>query len=487
MEVLHHILQIILQYYWIPLLILYIGVIGTILIENRNPSKTIAWIMVIVFLPGIGLLSYYFFGQKFKKVKRMKRVYREQSKKLLDAWRKESEIMEEHIDTLNERIGSLAMVFRYLKNQKISTFSLNNEVTLFINGEEKFPVLIDRLKAAEHSIHMEYYIWEMDEIGCEILHILEEKAKNGVTVRLILDSFGAPEVIKYLRRNKPNFEFQAFLPVTFSSLANSNYRNHRKIVVIDGKIGFVGGINISDRYINNGKNEIYWRDTAMMVIGAAVNTLQIQFWNSWNQTEAESFELGRGYLNRFPLTNEDASGVGFTASDPGSPAPFNMEAIIAGINEAKEYVQLCTPYFIPSDQLTTALMLAVSSGVRVDLMLPAKSDSYFVQHASFSFIKPLLERGVNVYLYKKGFLHAKTVCIDGKLAYIGTTNLDIRSFYINFEISGIISDKALCDRLNAQFLADIEFSDLITIRSWMQRSRWKRGVDSICRLLAPLL
>jgi cardiolipin synthase len=302
-----------------------------------------------------------------------------------------------------------------------------------------------------------------------------------------LDSFGAPDVIKYLRRHKPDFVFQAFLPVTFSSLANSNYRNHRKIAVIDGKIGFVGGINISDRYINNGKNEIYWRDTAMMVVGAAVNTLQIQFWNSWNQTDGESFELGRGYLNRFPLTDEDASGVGFTASDPGSPAPFNMEAIIAGINEAKEYVQLCTPYFIPSDQLTTALMLAVSSGVRVDLMLPAQSDSFFVQHASFSFIKPLLERGVNVYLYTKGFLHAKTICIDGKLAYIGTTNLDIRSFYINFEISGIVSDKELCDRLNAQFLADIEVSDLITIRKWMQRSRWKRGVDSICRLLAPLL
>ncbi|MGE8381461.1 MAG: phospholipase D-like domain-containing protein, partial [Sphingobacterium sp.] len=310
MEVLHYILQIALQYYWIPLLILYIGVIGTILIENRNPAKTIAWIMVIVFLPVIGLLIYYFFGQKFKKVKRMKRMYREQSKKLLDAWRKESEIMEEHIDTLNERIGSLAMVYRYLKNQKISTFSLNNDVTLFINGEEKFPVLIQQLKNAKHSIHMEYYIWEMDEIGREILEILEEKAKAGVTVRLILDSFGAPDVIKYLRRHKPGFLFEAFLPVTFTSLANSNYRNHRKIAVIDGRVGFVGGINISDRYINDGKNDVYWRDTAMMIIGAAVNTLQIQFWNSWNQTDADSFELGKGYLNRFPITNEDASGVG---------------------------------------------------------------------------------------------------------------------------------------------------------------------------------
>ncbi|UIR56619.1 cardiolipin synthase [Sphingobacterium sp. SRCM116780] len=482
-----HVWQLLLNWYWLPLFVLYFGVISTILIENRNPTKTISWVMVIVFLPFVGLILYYLFGQKFRKVKRFQRINREQNRKLLVAWEESLSRMDEQLEIIHQRIGMLSRVFDYLKNEKLAFFSLNNRVELFINGEEKFPVLLKRLREAKKSIHMEYYIFEFDHIGKQVLAILEEKAKEGVKVRLILDSIGSPQVIKYLRKNKPSYPFEAFLPVTFTSLANSNYRNHRKIVVIDCQYGFVGGINISDRYINQPNQANYWRDTAMAVEGIAVNNLQIQFWNSWNQTEGEPFSLTEEYLNFNVAHIPERAAVSFASSDPGSLGPFNMEAILLAINDAKERIQLCTPYFIPSEQLSTALEIAASSGIKVELMLPAVSDSYIVQHATFSFLKPLLQRGIHVYLYNKGFIHAKTVCIDGKLAFVGTVNLDIRSFYINYEITSVVSDEQYCKRLEQQFEMDKSASDLVTLFSWAHRKKWKKGVDSLCRLLAPLL
>lgn len=224
-----------------------------------------------------------------------------------------------------------------------------------------------------------------------------------------------------------------------------------------------------------------------MIEGEAVNMLQVNFWMSWNQTDGDPFMITREYLCSKPFQFPEQAAVAFTSSDPGSVGPFNMEAILLAISEAKNRVQLCTPYYIPSDELSTALQVAAASGVEVELMMPAKSDSYFVQHASFSFLKSLLNRGVKVYLYNKGFIHAKTLCIDGKVAFIGTTNLDIRSFYINFEISAIISDLQLCVNLENQFELDKADSDLLTLKIWKNRSKWKKGVDSLCRLLAPLL
>jgi len=489
----HHVSQVwefIIQWYWIPLSILYLGVISTILIENRNPSKTVSWVMVIVFLPVIGLLLYYLFGQKFQKIRKFQRVNQHQADLLDREWRKLEPEMEQDLETIERWIGSAHRVFTFLKNERLSSPSLRNHVKLLTNGEQKFPALLTAIRGAKHAIHMEYYIFELGHIGLEVLNALEERAAAGVKVRLIVDSFGSPDLDKYLSKQRQSkIEFQPFLPVTFTSLANSNYRNHRKIAVIDGRIGFVGGINISDRYINRTEyeNPTFWRDTSVMIEGEAVNMLQINFWMAWNQTEGEPFMISKEYLCPMPFKYPEQTAVSFTSSDPGSVGPFNMEAILLAISEAKENIQLCTPYYIPSDELSTALQVAAASGVKVELMLPAESDSYFVQHASFSFLKPLLNRGVKVYLYKKGFMHAKTLCVDQKIAFIGTTNLDIRSFYINFEISAVISDLELCTELSGEFEKDKTQSELLTTAIWKSRPRWKRGIDSLCRLLAPLL
>lgn len=492
MEFTQELLNFLKQWYWIPVLLLYVGVLSTILIENRNPTKTISWILVIVFLPVIGLLLYYFFGQKFSKVKRLKRVNEAQATRLKKEWERLEPYMDRNIAKINERIGALSRVFTFLKNERLSSPTTGNQVKLLINGEEKFQSLLHSLRAAEHSIHLEYYIFEMGTIGREVIQILEEKAKNGVFVRLLIDSIGSPALVKYLSKRKDLcFEFRRFSPVSFASLGNSNYRNHRKIAVIDGKIGYIGGINIADRYSNRPENNnpVFWRDTAVRIEGAAVTMLQISFWNSWNLADGTPFQLKDGYLlHQVPKSEKnDGAAVSFVESDPGSSGPFNMEAILVGLGEADKKVQLVTPYYIPSDELATALKVAAASGLEVELMLPKKSDSYIVQHASLSFIKPLLARGVKVYFYKKGFIHAKTINIDGKLSYIGTVNLDIRSFYINYEIAAVVSDKTLCRELEEQFERDKADCELMTLAEWKKRNVWKRGLDSVCRLLAPLL
>lgn len=497
-EIFGQIGEVIRQWYWLPLLIVYVGIILTILIENRNPSKTIAWLLVIVFVPVVGVILYYLFGQKFSKVKTFQENNKLQQSRFLERWSALDPIMEANMQVLSEQIGSLSRVFGFLVNQRISPPILGNGVKLLINGEEKFPALLEAIRGARHHIHLEYYIFEPDWIGKRILDELLRKVDEGVRVRIIVDAFGSPRLSRRARKLRAlGLEVAVFLPVGISSLANSNYRNHRKVVIVDGDIAFVGGINISDPYINRpddpsatrrlGSTRRYWRDTSIKLEGSAVNVLQTYFWMDWLFAGGDHFDLNEGYLHLRPAPAKGAAAVSFTYSDPGSRAPYCMETLLVAISEAQDCIRLCTPYFIPSEQLSTALQIAAASGIRVELIMPRNADSYIVQHASLSYLKPLLERGVRVYLYERGFMHAKTVTIDGKLAFVGTVNLDTRSFYINFETAVLVSDPEFCMAMDRQFEIDIGSSHLLTLAQWRKRSRWKRGLDSLCRLLAPLL
>lgn len=489
MEEVQLILDFVKQWYWVPLVLVYVSVILTILIENRNPSKTVAWLLVIIFIPIVGMILYYLFGQKFKKVQEFKLSNQSLHKFMNERWGSLNPILQANLLDLEDEIGSLSRVFRLLVNQRVSPVVRGNRVDLLINGEEKFPALFEAIRNAQHHIHLEYYIFEPDQIGMELITLLEQKASEGVEVRLIIDAFGSPCLARrYRRLEKAGLATVVFLPVGFTSLANSNYRNHRKFAIIDGQIGFIGGINISDYYINpNSVSQTYWRDTSVRIEGHAVNVLEAYFWMDWHFAGGKAYSVQPKYLY---VKSEQAAGeaaVAFASCDPGSDAPYCMEALLLAIGEADKSIRLVTPYYIPSEELSTALRLAASSGVEVELILPKRGDSYIVQHASMSFLKPLLERGVKVYLYEKGFIHAKTTTIDGKLSFVGTVNLDTRSFYINFETAAVISDPALCERLDAQFELDKQESQFIDMETWLQRPRWKRGLDSLCRLLAPLL
>lgn len=477
-----------LEWYWLPLTAIYVGVIITILGENRNPSKSLAYVLVIVFLPIIGLLIYYFVGRKplFKqRAFARKRVLDNQRlHQFQDQLRPQ---MEERLQRLETAIGDMAYPFQYLYNLNQSLISTGNAVTLLRNGEEKFPALFQALQAARSHIHLEYYILTADDVGNRLADILIQKWQEGVEVRVIVDDVGSNGIKPLPRRfREADVPFLKFLPVAFNSLANSNYRNHRKIVVIDGTVGFVGGINLDDRYWNNGKHELYWRDTSVRIQGPAVNLLQVQFFLSWFFAGGNLDHEQDTYF-RYDTPPQGEAIVSMAASGPQSEAPFVLETLLLAISQAKQSIRITTPYFIPNDALTSALGIAAASGVAVELILPAHSDSFIVQHASFSFIKPLLQRGVRVYLYEKGFIHAKTVSIDSTLTFVGTANMDTRSFYINFEIMAVIHEVALCQASEDAFEADKADSLPVTLQTWQGRPVWQRGLDSLCRLVAPLL
>lgn len=492
--ILHEAWLFVKEWIWIPLVAMYVSVIITILIENRQPNKTISWILVIILVPVAGVALYYIFGQKFNKVKLFQERNKKHSIYVKSRWEELLPAIETTLEKLEDRIDRLSKVYDFLVNQKLSLPTRGNQVTLLVNGEEKFPKLFEAIEKARHHIHLEYYIFERDALGEKMLGLLAKKTKQGVQVRLIIDAFGSPRVArKRYKLDKMGIETVVFLPVGIASLANSNYRNHRKTAIIDGQVAFIGGINISDRYVNGSAKKRYWRDTSVCIEGPSVNSLQLYFWLDWAFAEGRNFSLTPDFLYAksrariFDLPLNSDAGVGFSFSDPGSPAPYNMEVLLLAIYEAKTCITLCTPYFIPSEELSTALQLAAATGVRVELMLPEKGDSFIVQHASMSFLKPLLERGVHVYTYQKGFIHAKTVCVDGKLAFVGTVNLDTRSFYINFEAMAIIEDPMLCIQMEQQFELDKTLSQKIDLQLWLDRPKWKRGMDSLCRLFAPLL
>lgn len=467
--------------------LVWIGVFLTILMENRNPAKSLAYILVLVFVPVLGLIIYYLFGRDFRKQKIFqKKGFREEdiSREYLSKYSRNSL---EDLQFMEEKIGDLVQPFRQLFLEKQSLIHSGNKVTLLTNGEEKFPALFRALEMAQHHIHIEYYIFSKDDIGLKLTEILMQKASEGVRVRVIADDRGSrrirdiPEMLR-----KAGVEFYSFMPVRFASLSQANYRNHRKIVVIDGKTGFVGGLNLDDRYLNNGKHRLFWRDTHIKIEGPAVQELQLNFLKNLSFVSKKHFELKAEY---FPEASnyEDGAVVSVAASGPASPHPYNMEILLSAINRARKSIKITNPYFIPSDQLLLALELAVANGVLVELIIPARSDSFIVQHASFSFISPLIKRGAKVYLYEKGFVHAKTMVVDGEICFVGTVNMDIRSFYINFEIAAVLHQQQLCEQMETQFQKDKADSRLIIAADWKKRPKRKRFLDSLCRLLAPLL
>ena len=489
MNLIYLIWDFIVQWYWIPLGIINIGAFITILIENGKPEKTIAWLMVIVFVPFVGVILYYFFGQKFQKDKYFRKLDDSYSKKITHQLQYLQPNLNKDKKTDTSLDGQLKSVFSYLSRTKNAISTSNNEVTLLQNGEEKFPKLLDDLKNAKHHIHLEYYIFEEDKIGKQILNLLIEKTKEGIEVRLIIDAFGSPKLAKkQVYYEKKGLKFEVFLPVRFKSLANSNYRNHRKIAIIDGNIGYVGGINIADKYINPNDINLFWRDTSICIKGEAVKTLQLQFWLHWESISKNRFLLNKNYFPKQINTElRYNTPTTFAYSSPGNTQAYIMEAMIQSIIAAEKQILLVTPYFIPTEAFKSALSIAISKGIDVQLIIPHKGDSAIVQAATLSFLKPLINQGVQVFLYTKGFIHSKTICIDNKLSYIGTTNLDTRSFLINFEVSALVLDDKIGLELTQSFINDKITSIKFTSAYWKAQKRTYRVFASICRLLAPLL
>lgn len=459
-----------------------------ILYDTHSSTKTIAYLLLCIFLPVFGILFYLAFGINYWKNKLYSRKMIENNKMLDELRGKIPEYKKCTIDPKDFPDDNAEIASMLLKDLR-SPLTNNNHVKLLVNGEEKFPELIKCLKAAKHHIHIEYYIFEEDDIGTAIIEILIEKANEGVQVRFIYDDFGSPSIKKSLERKMQSagIEVYPFSKVIFYLLANRiNYRNHRKIVIIDGKCGFVGGINVSDKYINAKKNKLYWRDTHIRIDGPGVYYLQYIFITDWNFCCPKKLKPEEEF---FAPCDDIKSGalVQITASGPDSPEPSVLFSILEAINLAKEEILITTPYFIPGDSVTHALRIAALGGVVVKLLVPEKCDAKIVNAASKAYYDSLLEAGVEIYLYKKGFVHAKTLVTDSKLSIVGTANMDHRSFELNFEVNAIIYDEAFSKKLRKTFFEDIKHTKKIDVKRWYERSLLTQFPEKVARLFSPSL
>ena len=461
--------------------------------DTRTTSKALAYLLLVVFIPFLGIAFYFSFGINYRK----RKMY---SKKLfMDdalAEKMQQQIIEYTNSTFREHkaaVESNKELAYMLMHDSLSALTSGNEVKLLINGEQKFPEVFSALAAAKQHIHIEYYIFENDQIGESVMQALITKAKEGVTVRFMYDDFGSRTLKrKTLQRMKEaGVQVFPFAKIRLIALANQlNYRNHRKIIVVDGCTAFVGGINVSDRYINTemSNQKLYWRDTHLRIDGIGAYYLQYLFLCDWNFCANDNLQPTREFFPEFSkLKYEGNKVVQIAASGPDSERPTILLAILQAITLASKEILITTPYFIPGESILDALMGAALGGVKVKILVPGISDSKIVNAAAFSYYDDLLSAGAEIYLYRKGFIHSKTLVTDNKIAMIGTANMDHRSFDLNFEVNAIVYDEEVAKELRDVFFKDIEEAEKIDAVVWNKRPVIKQLGEKCARLVSPML
>ncbi|WP_341215062.1 cardiolipin synthase [uncultured Wocania sp.] len=467
--------------------ILAISAVFTIFLKRINPTKTLSYIIVLVFFPFLGLLVYYLFGQEYRKNKIFSKKHI-LNKSVVKSINKELEFNKAQIKKVDNYLEEKVKLVKLLHTSDEEPLTLKNKIKILKDGDEKFKHLLKDLKKAEHHIHLEYYIVKDDNIGTEVLNVLCDKAKEGLKVRLIYDDVGSKISTRMKRKlSDSGVKHHPFMPVLFSKFTGKmNYRDHRKIAVIDGKIGYVGGINISDEYLNKNKTKGFWRDTHMCIEGEAVKSLQIHFLSTWDFVSDEKLAVYKTFFPEVEMDKDDVA-LQIAASGPDTDWANIMEVIFTAIVTANDYIYITTPYFVPNEQIITALQIAAKSGVDVRLIVPEKSDSWIVKHASNSFLDALLKAGVKVYKYNKGFVHAKTMVVDDLFSTVGTSNMDYRSFNINFEVNTLIYDVEQSKILKKHFLEDLKNSNEVNYNTYLNRSSFDKLKESYCRLWSPLI
>ena len=463
--------------------IVWIGLV--IFLENNNPSRTVAWLLVLTLLPLLGFVLYVFFGRSYRK------KYRSEAKHLKDSEQmiKAAELQNSLLDIIEfpnvENPYNKRLVHLLLKNAK-SPFAVRNEIKVLTNGISKFNALMEAMEHAENHIHLEYFIIKNDHIGNEIRRLLIMKAQQGVSVRLIYDAVGSWKLTPYFLNSLKNagVECYPFFPVAFPLLSRDlNYRNHRKIVVVDGRIGFVGGLNIGDEYLGMSDKFKFWRDTHLEIKGEGVYTLQNIFLNDWNFVADQEIK-GSVYFPKHSVHN--ISMMQIAASGPDSEWQSILQAFFKMISSANDKIWITTPYLVPEDSLMMGLKTAALSGIDVRIIIPAQPDHFFVYWASRANIEPLLRAGVKIYRYNNGFIHSKIMIVDRLTATVGTANFDIRSMEINFEINAFIYDKDVIIRLEEDFIRDLNDCREFTLEAFEKRPFREKFLEALGRLVSPL-
>jgi cardiolipin synthase len=460
-----------------------VAIIGVVVSENRNPVKTLAWITVLVLLPVAGIVLYLFFGRSLKHVRMISRKKRRKLIKRDDI----KHLMTSQGDAFSQLPIKWQQMVNMVNNIQGSPYLANNEVQIFTNGHDKFDAFKRDLLAARNYIHIQYYIIENDTIGNEIADILRRKVREGVKVRVLYDHVGSfhfnMSFFKKLRRD--GVDVYPFMKITFPEFANRiNWRNHRKIVVIDGEVGYIGGMNIADRYLDRGKLG-HWRDTHLRVKGDVLAAMQVSFAIDWNFMKRELIEESVPLVAPGSIANPVAVQLvtGGPTSQWGNMAFVFQKAIV----NARKCIYIQTPYFLPSDSLLKSLQVAALSKVDVRLMIPRKPDSFLLRYASYSYVKQCLDAGIKIYFYEPGMLHSKVVVIDDEFVTTGSTNFDFRSFEHNFEGNLLLYSKEFNKRMTKIMHDDMLRSTRISMRAWRRRSLWQKVLESLTRLFGPLL
>ncbi|MEF3303737.1 cardiolipin synthase [Paenibacillus sp. GYB003] len=445
----------------IALILFILQIAAVIVVEFRRPHKAIAWLVVLFLFPPIGFVLHYFVAKEYCPSLRRKEV--------------------RYWDRMKETLQIRSRQRRLQDDDRLAPFgpvTANNEATVYSEGEQAFEAMLDSIAEAEHHIHIEFYIVRDDRLGARFERLLVRKAQQGVKVRFIYDGIGSRRLGKaYLQRLRDaGVETGCFFPIGAAFFAKRlNYRNHRKIIVIDGKIGFFGGLNIGDEYLGSRPKTGYWRDTHYRVKGDAVLWLQYTFLNDWCLVKGQTV-TDAAY---FPV--QECHGNERVQIVKSGPDETIIELIFTLIVSAKKRIYIETPYFVPDPGIMLALKTAIMRGVDVRVILPGIPDKYIVYCASLSYAKELMRAGVRFYGYKKGFVHAKVMICDD-LACSGSANMDIRSFCGQFEINAIFYDENVVGRLVQDFYRDLEESE-----QWLPADIGTRNMQRLGEIFARLL
>lgn len=451
-----------------------------LLLENRNPIRSIAWVIVLLFLPFIGLLFYFVFGQNNQQKKKIHKLsLRKKQLKYKNPFDKN--IISE-TDLPEKSIGLIRLLYN---NNKALVYE-NSKVEVFYQQQPTFDAMFADMEQATDHLHVEFFIIGNDVVGNRLRKLLIRKAKEGVSTRLIFDYWGSLYLDKkYLRSmEEAGVQFYAFYPPKFPFLLSKvNYRNHRKIIVVDGKVAYTGGINMADRYLT-GDSLGMWRDTMVRIEGAAVHGLQETFLSDWFFVD-RNLLTGKRY---FPESIEyEKNLIQIVDSGPNMEFQSIMQGIYFAISTSKKYVYIQTPYFLPPDVILVAIQTAAQRGVDVRILIPTSSDSSMARAGNASYVAALLQTDVRVFLYKNGFLHSKTIVVDDEISIIGTANMDFRSYEQNFEVNAFIYEGATAKNLREIFINDLASSEEITSEEWEKRPKIERIKESFSRLLSPVM
>ena len=480
------------DYSYISIFILLFNILSALIIiflERKNPSSTWAWVLVLFFLPLVGFVLYLLLGRQLRK----KHLFRWEGRKdigidklisyQLDAI-KDDKLVFQHIEM--EKCKELIHMNLLTNN---SVLTQDNAIDIFYDGTAKFEQLITDIEQAKDHIHIQYYIFKLDNLGTRILNALINKARNGVKVRILYDEMGSRGLKKrhFKELIEVGGEVEVFFPSIFPLLnPRLNFRNHRKIVIIDGRIGYIGGFNVGDEYLGLKAKFGYWRDTHLRVEGSAIHPLQTRFLLDWNQATADfNVHYSERYFPAIPRKGNISMQI--VSSGPDTDYAAIKNAYIKMIMSAKKYVYIQSPYFIPDEPFFDAVRIAVLSGIDVRIMIPNKPDHMFVYWATYSNVGLLLEVGAKIYIYEKGFIHAKMIVVDDEVSTVGTANIDVRSFNLNFEVNAFIYNRGVSHHLAELFEKDILDCTELTSDIYDHRSSLIKFKEAISRLLSPIL